>query len=94
VGSKRALTPSDEDGDEKKGDSEGSAMEEAPTPCSPMELMSKKDKLREKRRKRKERRKAPSDDRWRELDRLQDTLRHSPSSYPTIRPELATLRLI
>ena len=55
---KRALTPSDEDGEEKKGESEGSAMEEAPAPCSPQGKVSKKEKLRVKRRRKKERKKA------------------------------------
>ena len=68
MGTKRALTPSDEDGEEKKGDSEGSAMDEAPTPCSPQGTMSKKEKLRVKRRKRKERMKAARSGHWWEED--------------------------
>jgi len=64
---KRALTPSDEDGEEKKGESEGSAMEEAPTPCSPQGKVSKQERLRVKRRRRKERMKAArSEPRWEE----------------------------
>jgi len=64
---KRALTPSDEDGEEKKGESEGSAMEEAPTTCSPQGKVSKQEKLRVKRRRRKERMKAArSERRWEE----------------------------
>ena len=65
---KRALTPSDEDGEEKKGESEGSAMEEGPTPCSPQGgKVSKQEKLRVKRRRRKERMKAArSEPRWEE----------------------------
>ena len=67
---KRALTPSDEDGEEKKGESDGSAaaMDEAPTPCSPKGPMSKKEKLRVKRRKRKERMKAARSGHWWEED--------------------------
>jgi hypothetical protein len=75
VGSKRGLPPSDEDGDERKGASEGSAMEEAPAPCSPQGTVSrKKEKLREKRRRRKERRKATGEERWLE----EHCLAHSP----------------
>jgi hypothetical protein len=69
VGLKRALTQSssDEDGDEKKGESDGSTMEEAaeaPTPCPPVGGKTKKEKLKEKKRRRKERRKAASEDQW------------------------------
>jgi len=65
---KRALTPSDEDGEEQKGESEGSVKEEAPTPCTPQGTVPKKDKLKEKRRKRKERMKAArSGHRWEEI---------------------------
>ena len=73
MGSKRALSSSDEDGEEKKGESDGSAMDEAPTPCPPQGQVSKEEKKREKRRKRKERRKA--DNRppvWLEDDVLDD----------------------
>ena len=67
MGSKRALTPSDEDGEEKKRESEGSAMEETPTPCSPQGAVSKKEKVREKRRRRKKRMKAArAGHRWEE----------------------------
>ena len=58
MGSKRALSSSDEDGGEKKGESDGSAMDEAPAPCPTQGKASKEEKRREKRRKRKERRKA------------------------------------
>lgn len=58
------LSSSDEDGvgEEKKGDSEGSATGETSAPCSPQSVKSKKDKLREKRRRRKERRRAETED--------------------------------
>jgi hypothetical protein len=64
VGMKRALTPSDEDGEEKKGESDDSAMEAAPPPCAPPGLTPKQEKLRAKRRRRKERRKATGMDHW------------------------------
>jgi hypothetical protein len=73
VGTKRALSSSDGDGEEKKGESDASAMDEAPTPCPPQGKVSKEEKRREKRRKRKERRKA--DNRppvWREEDAVDD----------------------
>ena len=71
VGVKRVLSSSDEDtGEEKKGESEGSAMEEASAPCTPQEETSrkKKDKVREKRRKRRDRRRAEAESRWAEED--------------------------
>ena len=59
----------EESGEEKKGESEGSAMEEAPAPCSPQGVATKKmEKVREKRRKRKERRRAAAESRWLEED--------------------------
>jgi hypothetical protein len=71
---KRALSPGDEDGEEKSGGSEGSAREEAPAPCCPPQgsKVSKQEKLRVKRRRRKERMKAAQyGNRWEE---------HSPDS--------------
>jgi hypothetical protein len=58
VGTKRALSSSDEDREEKKSESDGSVMDEAPTPCPPQGKVSKDEKRREKRRKRKERKRA------------------------------------
>lgn len=67
MGTKRALTPSDEEwNEEKMSDSEGSAKDEALAMCAgpPLGKMSKKEKLREKRRRKKGRIKVESEEYW------------------------------
>jgi hypothetical protein len=75
VGAKRALSESSSDGDgeEKRGESDGSVTGEAPTPCSPQGAASKEEKRREKRRKRKARKRAEAGSAtWLEDDVLDD----------------------
>ena len=86
-GSKRALSSSDEDGEEKKSESDGSASDEAPTPCAPRGKVTKAEKKREKRRKRKQRKRAENGSaQWSEGDFFNEvdflsSLHHGYSPY-------------